>query len=76
LSFECETEYTEYLKETEKAFFIYRITQNRMTMKPNISFSWLLMNVGKSAACFCCQVAALVPDMFCNIYLVKKSQNC
>ncbi len=29
---------------------------------------------GKSAACFCCQVAAWFPDMFCNFYLVKKMQ--
>jgi len=28
-------------------------------------------NEGKSAASFCRQVAALVPDMFCNFYLVK-----
>jgi hypothetical protein len=28
-------------------------------------------NEGKSAASFCCQVAVLVPDMFCNPYLVK-----
>jgi hypothetical protein len=26
---------------------------------------------GKSAASFCRQVAAFVPDMFCNIYLAK-----
>ena len=26
---------------------------------------------GESAASFCCQVAALVPDMVCNFYLVK-----
>jgi hypothetical protein len=26
---------------------------------------------GESAASFCCQVAAWVPDMFCNFYLVK-----
>jgi len=26
---------------------------------------------GKSAGSFCCQVAALVQDMFCNFYLVK-----
>jgi len=26
---------------------------------------------GISAASFCCQVAALVPDMFYNFYLVK-----
>ncbi len=25
-------------------------------------------NWGKSAASFCCQVAARVPDMFCNFY--------
>ncbi len=30
-----------------------------------------LENEGKSAASFCCQVAALVPDMFCNFYLAK-----
>jgi len=28
-------------------------------------------NEGKSATSFCCQVAALVLDMFCNFYLVK-----
>jgi hypothetical protein len=28
-------------------------------------------NEGKSAASFCRQVAALVPAMFCNFYLVK-----
>jgi hypothetical protein len=32
-------------------------------------------NEGKSAASFCLQVTARVPDMFCNFYLVKKSQN-
>ncbi len=26
--FECETEYTEYSKETKKSFFTYQITQN------------------------------------------------
>jgi len=26
---------------------------------------------GKSAASFCRQVAAWLPDMFCNFYLVK-----
>ncbi len=29
------------------------------------------VNEGKSAASFCHQVAALVPDMFCNFYFVK-----
>ena len=28
-------------------------------------------NEGISATSYCCQVAALVPDMFCNFYLVK-----
>ncbi len=28
-------------------------------------------NEGKSVASFCCQVAALVPDMFCNFHLLK-----
>jgi hypothetical protein len=31
----------------------------------------LVYNEGKLAAGFCCQVAALVPDMFCSFYLVK-----
>jgi hypothetical protein len=30
-----------------------------------------MFNEGKSAASFCRQVAASVPDMFCNFYLVK-----
>jgi hypothetical protein len=29
------------------------------------------LNEGKSVASFCRQVAASVPDMFCNFYLVK-----
>ncbi len=29
------------------------------------------LNEGKSAASFCCHVAALVPDMLCNFYIVK-----
>ncbi len=29
---------------------------------------------GKSAAIFCHQVAALVPDMFCNFYSVKNHE--
>jgi hypothetical protein len=33
--------------------------------------SHLEHNDGKLAASFCRQVAALVPDMFCNFYLVK-----
>jgi hypothetical protein len=31
----------------------------------------LYFNEGKSAASFCCQVAAWLPDMFCNFYIVK-----
>jgi hypothetical protein len=31
----------------------------------------MFFNEGISAASFCHQVAALVPDMFCNFYLVK-----
>jgi hypothetical protein len=30
-----------------------------------------IKNEGESAASFCRQVAAWVPDMFCNFYLVK-----
>jgi len=30
-------------------------------------------NEGKSVAIFCHQVAAWVPDMFCNYYLVKSN---
>jgi hypothetical protein len=29
------------------------------------------VNEGESAASFGCQVAALVPDMFCNFYLTN-----
>jgi hypothetical protein len=29
------------------------------------------LNEGKSAASVCCQVAAWVPDIFCNFYLAK-----
>ncbi len=36
-----------------------------------ISSHWGLVNKGKSAASFCCQVAEWVPDMFRNFYLVK-----
>jgi hypothetical protein len=32
----------------------------------NYKIKWF--NEGKSAANFCCQVAALVPDMICNFY--------
>jgi hypothetical protein len=31
----------------------------------------LKVNEGKSAASFCRQVAAWLPDMFCNFYFVK-----
>jgi hypothetical protein len=35
----------------------------------------LIQNLeGKSAANFCCQVAAWFPDMFCNFYLVKNNK--
>jgi hypothetical protein len=27
--------------------------------------------IAMSAASFCCKVAAMVPDMFCNFYVVK-----
>jgi hypothetical protein len=39
-----------------------------------IIVSWV--NVGKSAASFCHQVAAWFPDMFSNLYLVKNHKNC
>jgi hypothetical protein len=32
---------------------------------------FLIFNEGKSAASFCHQVAAWLPDMFCNFYKVK-----
>jgi hypothetical protein len=31
----------------------------------------MLENGGESAASFCHQLAALLPDMFCNFYLAK-----
>ena len=36
--------------------------------------NWFLSNEGISAASFCCQVAALVSDMFCNFYSVKNNK--
>jgi hypothetical protein len=32
---------------------------------------WWQNNEDKSAASFCCQLAALVADMFCNFYFIK-----
>jgi hypothetical protein len=42
-------------------------------MNPSLGYAVLrLLTIeGKSAAIFCCQVAAWVPGMFCNFYLVK-----
>jgi hypothetical protein len=34
----------------------------------------MLFNEGKSAASFCCQVVALVPDTFYNFYLLKNDK--
>ncbi len=36
-----------------------------------VEHSSLFANEGIAAASFCCQVAALVEDMFCTFYLVK-----
>jgi hypothetical protein len=36
LTFECEPKYTEYFKETDKTFVIYRITQNQIAINQNI----------------------------------------
>jgi hypothetical protein len=43
------------------------------TLLPPSGRNWKLIvqNEGKSAAIFCRKMAALVPDMFCNCYLVK-----
>jgi hypothetical protein len=35
------------------------------------AFIEICTNEGKSAAIFCRQVAAWIPDMFCNFYSVK-----
>jgi hypothetical protein len=37
----------------------------------NSSYQRLIQMRGKSAATFCCQVAAWVLDMFCYFYLMK-----
>jgi hypothetical protein len=34
----------------------------------------MIINEKKSAASFCRQVAAWVPDMFCNFYLIKNHE--
>ncbi len=42
-TFECETKYTEYMKETDKTFEIYRITQNQMAINQiflNLNFQY------------------------------------
>ncbi len=49
-----------HLKEGSKLFFCYK----------------KLIKSGKSAASLCRQAAARFQVMFCNNYLVKKSQNC
>jgi hypothetical protein len=46
------------------------------------NFVWILQNMSKvsnegiSAASFCRQVAALVPEMFLQLLFSEKSQNC
>jgi hypothetical protein len=47
----------------ESGFLIYVVTVGNKSIRY------------KSAAIFCQQVAALVLDMLCNYYFVKKSQN-
>jgi hypothetical protein len=37
----------------------------------SLTYDSIVINEGKSAAIFYHQVAAWVPDMFCNFYLVK-----
>ncbi len=49
-----------HLKEGSKLLFCYK----------------KLIKSGKSAASLCRQAAARFQVMFCNNYLVKKSQNC
>jgi hypothetical protein len=52
----------------------------RLGAEPNEFIVWAgertrdilaVFNEGISAASFCCQVAAVVPGMFCNFYFVK-----
>ncbi len=53
LTFECETECTEYLKETEESFFIYWITQNWIMIKPNVyEFDRAQSNIHKNIQLF------------------------
>jgi hypothetical protein len=43
LTFECETKYTEYFKETDKTFVIYRITHNQNAINQiflNLNFQY------------------------------------
>ena len=41
------------------------------TAQNNVDHLWHFSNEGISAASFCHQMAALVPDIFCNFYIVK-----
>ncbi len=48
-------------------------------MLPSIVSKYWVSNEDKSAAILCYQVAAWVPDAFCNFYLVKNHEidnNC
>jgi hypothetical protein len=40
-----------------------------------ILYAWEFENEGKSAVSFCHQVAAWVPNMFCNFYFVKRHKS-
>jgi hypothetical protein len=49
---------------------------NHRCLSQQTKNDYMSSDEGKSAASFCWQVTALVPAMFCNFYVVKKSQNC
>jgi hypothetical protein len=55
--------------------YSYKVTRVVICNTPYYqNYSWVALasyNQNKSAARFCHQVAAWVPDMFCNFYLVK-----
>ncbi len=46
-------------------------TFQNVTILCDTQYENMMKNEKISAASFCCQVAALVSDMFCNFYLVK-----
>jgi hypothetical protein len=49
---------------------IWQVVDPNLKQNLNV-WSGFYFNEGKTVASFCCQVAALVPGMFCYFYVMK-----